>query len=442
MLFRQVQSHQEESTAPAIDLQMMANFTSNASRVILLISALLSLAGATLLPRQTCVVPASGTNATDDAPAILEAFRECGTGGTILFSPDTTYYVNSIMNVTWLEDAEVDIQGTLLWSTDIGYWLNNSMPVGYQNQSTAFILGGNNVYVHGNGVGLLNGNGQYWYTYISKQSDTSNYPGRPHAITLMGLNNSRFSDINFYQSQMWTMSIIYSHNLTLENVLVNNTATSGAGSNTDGADTIRSSNIAFNNWTVYNGDDSISVKANSTNISITNSHFYNGLGIAIGSIGQYDGVYEAINGVTVDNITYTDTTYAFYFKAWSGTSVGYPPNGGGGGIADVSNMNVTNLHVQNLKSSPIEIGSCTSFSGGGTPANCTNSEVQIYDISVLGVDGTSASSHVASLACSAVRPCYNLTIEDVNVTETTTGAQVTGYTCAYVGTTIGFDCPS
>lgn len=64
----------------------------------------------------TCVVPASGTNATDDAPAILEAFDECGQGGTITFSADTTYYVNSVMNVSGLQDAVIDIQGTLLVS--------------------------------------------------------------------------------------------------------------------------------------------------------------------------------------------------------------------------------------------------------------------------------------------------------------------------------------
>lgn len=90
--------------------------------------------------------------------------------------------------------------------------------------------------------------------------------------------------------------------------------------NTDGADTILSSHIAFNNWTVYNGDDSISLKANSTDISISNSHFYNGLGIALGSIGQYKGQYEVIEGLTVENITYTKTLHAvwaaFLTKVW------------------------------------------------------------------------------------------------------------------------------
>lgn len=62
-----------------------------------------------------CVVPASGTNATDDAPAIVQAFEDCGKGGTITFSSDTTYYVNTVMNVT-AQDAIIDVKGTLVVS--------------------------------------------------------------------------------------------------------------------------------------------------------------------------------------------------------------------------------------------------------------------------------------------------------------------------------------
>ena len=53
-----------------------------------------------------------GSNATDDAPAIVEAFRECGQDATVVFEP-TTYYVNSVMNVTWLQNVKIDLQGTL-----------------------------------------------------------------------------------------------------------------------------------------------------------------------------------------------------------------------------------------------------------------------------------------------------------------------------------------
>ncbi|CAI7612944.1 unnamed protein product [Penicillium bialowiezense] len=106
------------------------------------------------------------------------------------------------------------------------------------------------------------------------------------------------------------MSIINSHHVLLDNILVNNTGNWAQSSNTDGADTIYSSHITFNNWTVYNGDDSISLKANSTDIAITNSKFYNGLGIALGSIGQYKDQFETIERLAVQNVQYENTLHA------------------------------------------------------------------------------------------------------------------------------------
>jgi galacturan 1,4-alpha-galacturonidase len=65
------------------------------------------------------------------------------------------------MEITGLSNVEIDIRGTLLWSTDISYWLANSLPMGYQSQSTAFILGGDKIHMYSsNGKGTLNGNGQ------------------------------------------------------------------------------------------------------------------------------------------------------------------------------------------------------------------------------------------------------------------------------------------
>ncbi|RAR12364.1 extracellular exo-polygalacturonase [Stemphylium lycopersici] len=172
--------------------------------------------------RKTCTVKASGANTTDDAPAIREAFQKCGKHGKVVFEP-YTYYVNSVLNISGLEDVEIDVQGELLWSTDIQYWLNASIPYGYQNQSTAFMLGGNDVRINGHGVGTFNGNGDYWYQWIKKQENTSNYPGRPHAITFNGLTNSVIKGLNFLRSQMWTMSIIHSHHSVWEDIFVNNT---------------------------------------------------------------------------------------------------------------------------------------------------------------------------------------------------------------------------
>ncbi|OJI99083.1 hypothetical protein ASPVEDRAFT_187031 [Aspergillus versicolor CBS 583.65] len=407
------------------------------ARILTLLTAL-PFAAAAIPPRQTCIVPASGTNKTDDAPAIISAFKRCGRGGKVVFQP-TTYYVNSAMNISWLRDVDVDIQGKLLWSTDIPYWLNHSLPVGYQNQSTAWILGGDNVRVNGHGIGTFDGNGDYWYEWIQEQENTSNYPGRPVALTLSGLTNSVVKGVNFLRSQMWTLAVIYSHHVDLDGVFVNNTGNRVDSSNTDGADTIRSSHISFNNFTVYNGDDSISFKANSTDITLKNSHFHNGLGIAIGSIGQLNDEFETVERIKVENVVFDNTLHAVYYKTWTDDQNGYPPNGGGGGLGYASNMHFNNLTTTSLRGSAVAISQCTRFSGAPGDGNCTNSQFQIRDITVANLKGTTESSRVASLQCSGVAPCTNLGLVGVDL-ELANGTKAEEYLCGNVKRPRGFEC--
>ena len=89
---------------------------------------------------------------------------------------------------------------------------------------------------------------------------------------------------------------------------------------------------------MVNGDDSLSTKANSTNVLIQDSVFINGNGFALGSIGQYKGVYERIENVTVERIKCFNTLYPGYIKTWTGIQQSYPPNGGGGGLGYAKNV--------------------------------------------------------------------------------------------------------
>jgi hypothetical protein len=84
------------------------------SKLLTLLAAATSVSAGTVpWHRKTCVVPASGTNTTDDAPAIIKAFKRCGRRGKVVFKP-TTYYVNSVMDIRWLDDVEIDFRGNLL----------------------------------------------------------------------------------------------------------------------------------------------------------------------------------------------------------------------------------------------------------------------------------------------------------------------------------------
>lgn len=293
------------------------------------LAALLTLFVATLTSSQpTCIVKAHG-NGRDDTPAIMSAFSDCDNGGRIIFAPNTTYYVNTVMNTTALSDVHIDLHGYLLWSSNITYWLENSLLVGYQNQSSAWFLGGTNLTIDGHGTGTLDGNGQAWYDFVKGES---NYPGRPMGLTIWGANHSRFEGLRFVQSQMWTMAIIYSHDLLLQDIYVNSTSLNGnPARNTDGADVLYSNDVTMRRWEIDNGDDGISLKGNSTNVLIEDCIFRTGQGFALGSIGQYADRFEVIEDVIVRNVTCVETKYAAYVKTWTGEQAGYPPNGGGGG---------------------------------------------------------------------------------------------------------------
>lgn len=175
----------------------------------LLLSALSTQAAlAGTLPQSygtVCVVEPA-PRGCDSAPTITEAFQRCGVDnapdrrGRVVFR-NAVYDIQSVLNTTGLRHVDVEMDGTtLLWDTNIQYWLNHSLPVGYQNQTSAWHFGGEDVTWKGFGTGTLDGNGQVWYDFIN---GTNNYPGRPHQLTITGTRDSVFEGLRFVQSQMW-----------------------------------------------------------------------------------------------------------------------------------------------------------------------------------------------------------------------------------------------
>lgn len=230
--------------------------------------------------------------------------------------------------------------------------------------------------------------------------------------------------------------------------------------NTDGADTIRSSHITFDQWEVYNGDDSISVKANSTNIKIKNSVFHDGLGVAIGSIGQYFGEVETVEGLLVENIHFDNCLHAAYVKTWTADQNGYPPNGGGGGVGckcprvdtrnemtsdadferlDTKDVAFRNLTADHMRGSAVAISQCTRFIGAPGDGNCTNSEFHVRDITMDGLTGTTVSPNIASLQCSAVKPCDEINLTNIDL-KFENGTSTKSYLCGNVKEPGGFEC--
>ncbi|KAK2769630.1 exo-rhamnogalacturonase b [Colletotrichum kahawae] len=382
--------------------------------------------------RTQCVVPANG-DGSDDTPAILVAFDECKTDGHITFE-NVTYHIGQVMKTTELNNVKIDIKGTLLWSKNTTYWLENSLPIGYQNQTTAWVLGGKHLDVNGFGYGTFDGNGQTWYDLVKGES---NYPNRPHALLVDRAEDSVFEGLRFVQAQMWTVTITRSKRVLLQDIYVNNTSSNrNPARNTDGANTMFSDNIHFRRWTVKNGDDCIATKANSTNILIEDVEFHDGQGVAIGSIGQYAGQFETIENVTVRNMLAHGSRYAGRIKTWTGEQLGYPPNGGGAGLGCWDNVT-----IYDAEQAPIYVMQCITYNG--QQGNCSSSLFDISNISFTNFRGTLQGSRVAYLQCSRAHGgCDDVRIENMNFTNISVDppTPATEYRCSNINNPEGFGC--
>ncbi|KAJ4493720.1 polygalacturonase [Lentinula edodes] len=392
----------------------------------------LALSGNVRRAGSTCTVNAS-TNGSDDAPAILEAFQMCGDNGVIQLH-DPLYHIETVMNTTRLSNVRIDLTGTMLWGTNLTYWVSSGLPLGYLNATTAWALGGDQITFDGHGVGTLDGNGQLWYNLAD---GVSNYPGRPINLLIANSTNSLYTGIRFIQSQYWTMAIQNSEDVLLDGIYVNSTSNNTVPArNTDGVDTFFSNRITFRNWTVVNGDDCISLKANSTNILIQDSVFHGGLGVSIGSIGQYDGVFEMIQNVTAERVLALGSRYGGYIKTWTGVPLGFPPNGGGGGLGFATNITFRDFTLQNVTDDVALITQCTSFEGA--TGDCDTSLFRLSNITWgPGISGSIQSDTLATMQCSGDAPCSGISLLGFDNVVTVGAREID---CSNVINSTGFNC--
>lgn len=104
-----------------------------------------------------------------------------------------------------------------------------------------------------------------------------------------------------------------------------------------------------------------------------------------------------------------------------------------------SDIQASNLEMEGMRGGAFTISQCTRFSGAPGTGNCTNSQFQIRNLEVRNVRGTTKSKNVASFQCSAVAPCTDIGLYDIDV-RFTNGTAAPGYLCGNVVNPEGFEC--
>jgi hypothetical protein len=92
-----------------------------------------------------------------------------------------------------------------------------------------------------------------------------------------------------------------------------------------------------------------------------------------------------------------------------------------------------------MRGSAVAISQCTRFIGAPGTGNCTNSQFDVAGITVDGLTGTTRTSKVASLQCSAVAPYSNIRLMDIELRLQNETA-VRQYLCGNVARPQGFEC--
>ncbi|KJR88961.1 extracellular exo-polygalacturonase [Sporothrix schenckii 1099-18] len=393
---------------------------------------------------KVCCVKTHGDGVTDDSTYIMSAFHACNHGGHVVFRADTTYLVGTAMDWTFLKDIDIggsgrtitvntvanippDIQGTIQFTNDTDYWQANSFRFGFQNVTSFFKLGGENVFVYGGGT--LHGNGQVWYDLHAQDTDTL----RPVLVGIDGLQNSVVADLHLRLSPMYYHFVANASNVVFSDIDISISNSNGGASssahhaakNTDGWDTYRSSDIAILNSVVVNGDDCVSLKPNSTHILVASLSCTGSHGISIGSLGQYAGAYDIVEHVWVGNVSLHAATDGARIKVWPNTPSALSGDlQGGGGGGRVRNITYDGMYIDGVDYA-IEITQCYGQKNLTVcqqhPSSLTLADVVFRNF--YGVTSTKYAPQIAALACSSTATCRAISATNIDVVSPRGGNQ-------------------
>ncbi|KAJ9198125.1 CAZyme family GH28 [Paecilomyces variotii] len=384
--------------------------------------------------RRTVTIRSSKTDDDDISSDFLWGMKVANHGGRLLLKKGETYIIGKKLDLTFLNDIEVQLDGEIQFTNNVTYWQANNFYYDYQDSISFWRWGGQDIKIFGQGT--LNGNGQIWYNEFAGHEilDSSNTFYRP--ILFVGENATRVSieGITELNSPCWNNFFVGSKDISFDNVYIHafSTNVSAPPKNTDGLDSITTDGIRFTNMRVDVGDDCFSPKPNTTNVFVQNLWCNNTHGVSMGSIGQYAGEEDIIENVYVENVTLLNGQNGARLKAWAGQNVGY---------GRINNVTYKDIRIENTDN-PIVLDQCY-YDLNATECAAYPSRVNFTNIVFDNVSGSSSGKEgkvVADLSCSPNAVCSGIHLEGINLTSPAGSPPVV--ICDGIDGDIGVKCQS
>ncbi|KAI8579474.1 hypothetical protein K450DRAFT_288174 [Umbelopsis ramanniana AG] len=361
---------------------------------------------------KTCTLTPKGHGA-DDAPNILAAAHKCNNGGKVVLPAGKNFTIGSPLDLTFLKNVDLEFAGRITFTNDTDFWQNNSYYLTYQNASTFWLIGGENTNIYGGGV--IDGNGQPWYDLYAKNPLVL----RPILFVIYGARGGSAKDLSLINSPQWFNFIANSSDFVYDGLhIAGKSVSSNVAKNTDGWDIYRSDGITITNSVIYNGDDCVSFKPNSTNIYVSNLYCNGSHGISVGSLGQYPAEYDIVENVYSYNISMNYASDGARVKVWPGNAAAMSTDlQGGGGAGYVKNITFDTFYLNSVDYA-IELTQCY---GQNNASLCVQapSKMKLTDINFNNFYGTTSGVRkavVATIICSVESMCSNIEASNINVT--------------------------
>ncbi|XP_020884760.1 exopolygalacturonase [Arabidopsis lyrata subsp. lyrata] len=214
------------------------------------------------------------------------------------------------------------------------------------------------------------------------------------------VNNSNIKDITSLNSKMGHFNFFSVHHFNITGVTI---AAPGDSPNTDGIKMGSCSNIHISNTNIGTGDDCIAILSGTTNLDISNVKCGPGHGISVGSLGKNKDEKD-VKDLTVRDIVFNGTSDGIRIKTWESSA---------------SKILVSNFVYENIQM--IDVGKPINIDQKYCPhPPCEHekkgeSHVQIQDLKLKNIYGTSKNKVAVNLQCSKSFPCKNVELIDINI---------------------------
>ncbi|CAG8971163.1 hypothetical protein HYALB_00010138, partial [Hymenoscyphus albidus] len=370
---------------------------------------------------RTCYVEGYCDSSMDDSEYVFSALQSCNDGGHVVFREGINYTIGTALDLTFLNHIDIEVQSQIQFTNDTDYWQANSFRFVFQNVTSFFKLGGNDVNIYGGG--LVDGNGQVWYDLCAKDI----YILRPVLFGLDGLHNSTI--ILFF--------IANSTGVVIDNIDIAGKSTSeNDAKNTDVGYLPKfwdchakftcykwrwyiqdPASLSGHSLTVFRAD-CVSFKPNSTDIIVQHMYCVGSHGMSVGSLGQYKGAFDIVEDIYVFNVSMYNASNAARIKVWPNVaSVKSGDLQGGGGDGRVRKITFDTMIMGEVDCA-IQVNQCYGNQKNLTLCLEFQSPLTIKDIVFKNFQGTTSKKYqpeIAAVACSSEAACANISATSINV---------------------------